>query len=95
MAKYLCIVMHGETGGEGRYQFDGPEDLLSETPVRVFRKFMEMIDHEVFPAQHVDHEINAALKNSQRGVITVLGQMIFRGDPPAPFMAMISRAPEA
>ena len=94
MAKYLCIVMHGETGGEGQYTFDGPDSLLSETPVRVFRTFMEMIDHDVFPSQHVDYEINAAMKNSERKVVTVLGQMIFDGDPPAPFMAMISHVPD-
>ena len=94
MAEYLCIVMHGETGGEGRYRFHGPDALLTETPVRVFRKFMEMIDQNVFPSQHVDYEINAAMKNNERKVITVLGQMIFDGDPPAPFMAMISHVPQ-
>lgn len=94
MARYTARMMDAETGGEGRYDFDGPDDLLQQTPVRVVRAFMEHVDREMFPLTHVDYELNAAFKDAGRGVITALGSLIHDGDPPSPFLLMISAARE-
>lgn len=41
MAEYLAILVHGKRGGEDRYEFTGPDDLLDETPYNVMRAFMD------------------------------------------------------
>ncbi len=92
MAHYQATVMHATTGGEGIYAFEGPDDLLSKTPVRVVRHFMEQIDAKFLPQDHVDYELNAAMKNSDRGVITAMGSMQLREGPPLPFLLMIAKA---
>jgi len=46
MARYTARMMDAATGGEGAYDFDGPDNLLSLTPVRVVRAFMEHVDRD-------------------------------------------------
>ena len=60
MATYNAHLMHGERGSEGSYDFDGPDDLLKKTPVRIVRHFMEHVEKSVLQSQHVDYELNAA-----------------------------------
>ena len=43
MTKYLGILVHGVSGGEGRYEFEGPDDLLRKRPVRIIRAFMYIL----------------------------------------------------
>jgi len=84
MAEYVATIIDGESGGEGRYDFEGPDDLLNQTPVRVVRTFMEHVDKDLFPRQLVDYELNAAFKSPHKqlgSVITAMGIMIFEADP--------------
>ena len=91
MTTYLTILIDGRTGGEGRYRFEGPEDLMERTPVRAMRAFMESVEARALLHGHQDYEINAAMKSPHHEVITTLGVMhLARGDR-APFMAMISK----
>ncbi|MEQ8604773.1 MAG: hypothetical protein RIB45_15775 [Marivibrio sp.] len=92
MARYTARMMDAATGGEGRYDFEGPDDLLRQTPVRVVRAFMEHVDRDMFPLTHVDYELNAAYKDQDRGVVTAMGSLIHDGDPPSPFLLMIAAA---
>ncbi len=91
MAKYMAILIHGKYGGEGRYEFSGPDDLLAQAPFQVMRAFMDSAEgtHEI---GHIDYEINAALKNKERGIVTVIGEVLFEGADRQPFMCMLSRA---
>lgn len=92
MAKYLAVLMHGSRGGEGRYEFEGSDDLLDQTPVRVMRAFMESVEAKA-EVGHIDYEINAALKNQPHKVVTVVGDLVFNGDDRQPFMCMLSKKP--
>ncbi|MEM1050251.1 MAG: hypothetical protein AAGL24_29135 [Pseudomonadota bacterium] len=87
--KYRVTLMHGDRGGEGKYSFEGPEDLLSSTPVRVMRRFMDSIEARN-GIGHIDYEINAAMKNKEHEIVTIIGEIQFENDNAQPFMCMIS-----
>ncbi len=91
MATFTARLLDAESGNEGTYDFEGPDNLMEQTPIRVVRHFMDFVDKTVLPAQHVDYELNAAMKNKGRKVITAMGELQFEhGDNPAPFMLMIA-----
>ncbi|MCR9221796.1 MAG: hypothetical protein NXI21_16350 [Alphaproteobacteria bacterium] len=89
MASYTARMMDAVTGGEGRYDFEGPDELLARTPVRVVRAFMEHVDRDLFPRVHIDYELNAAYNDRTRRVVTAMGTLIHDDDPPTPFLVMI------
>jgi hypothetical protein len=91
MTTFTARIMDADSGNEGRYDFEGPEDLLTKTPVRVVRHFMEYVDKSLLPAQHVDYELNAAMKNQTKTVVTALGEFHFEHGGTSPFLMMISR----
>jgi hypothetical protein len=91
MATYEACLMHGVRGTEGRYRFEGPEDLMDKSPARVMRHFMEWVDAEA-GLGHVDYELNAAMKNDQVKIVTALGTMNFSELSRQPFVCMIARA---
>ena len=91
MTTYTAVVVDSETGGEGRYDFQSDDDLMTRTPVRIVRAFMEVVDRDVLPAEHVDYEINAAMKNPSGTIVTALGSLIRENDGAVPFMMMISK----
>ena len=39
---------------------------MDKSPVKVMRRFMEIVDRKVLPNEHVDYELNAALKSGKR-----------------------------
>lgn len=90
MAKFLTILIDGRTGGEGRYTFQGPDDLMERTPIRAMRAFMESVEAKEVLHGHQDYEINAAMKSRHHEVITTLGVLYLTNGDEAPFMAMIS-----
>ena len=92
MATYRARLIDAVSDGEGVHRFEGPEDLMEDTPVRVVRVFFEHVDRAALPAGHVDWELNAAFKNRERGVVTCMGSFHFDGQPPAPFLLMIAPA---
>jgi len=91
MAKFTANMMDAETGSGNFYEFDGPDDLLDRTPVRVVRHFMEIVDRDLLPKEHIDYELNAAMKNRQIGVITAMGSMMLERGGEIPFLLMISK----
>lgn len=66
-------------------------DLLKETPVRIMRAFMDSVEAKN-GIVHVDYEINAALKNQQYEIATVIDDLLFEGGDRQPFVCMLSRA---
>jgi hypothetical protein len=83
-------MMDAETDGEGSYTFEGPDDLMSRTADEIVNVFFDHVEKQVLE-NHVDWEINGIMKNSERGVVTALGSLIPQvGDPPLPFLLMIS-----
>lgn len=91
MAKYTAVLMHGKRSAEGRYEFDGDEKLLDGTPVRIMRAFMDSVEAHS-NVGHIDYQINAALKNEQHQIVTVIGEIMFEGGEHQPFTCMISHA---
>ena len=92
MALYRARIMEAVNGETGAYEFDGAEDLMDDTPVRVVRAFFEHVDRAKLPP-HADWELNAAFKNRERGVVTCMGSFHLGAEqPPAPFLLMITRA---
>ena len=90
MSRYVATLDHGETGGEGKYEFDAPDSLLGTTPVRAVRKFMESLDFAKFPNSYIDYELNAAMRSGRDDVVTAMGAFIMENDDRVPFLIMIS-----
>jgi len=91
MKRYRAILMHGAHEGEGDYRFEATDDLMDRTPVRVMRAFMESVE-KTSGLGHIDYEINAAKRNREHRVVTILGDLIFAENDVKPFMCMISEA---
>ena len=90
MTIYTAIVVDGDTGGEGRYDFEYDGDLMKHSPGTAVRTFMESVDRDVLPTEHVDYELNAAMKNTAGTIVTALGSLIRERDGAVPFMMMIA-----
>lgn len=90
MATFFARMMDAATGGEGRYRFEGPADLMSKTADEIVGAFFAYVEAEVL-TNHADWEINGVMKNRERGVVTAMGSLIpEKNDPPMPFLLMIS-----
>lgn len=90
MATYYARMMDGTTGGEGSYEFPGPDDLMSRTADEIVTTFFDHIENEIL-RRHADWELNGAMKNRPRGVVTAIGTLIpEKEDEPLPFLLMIA-----
>lgn len=91
MAQYKFTLMHGNREAYGSYPFEGPEDLLSQSPVKVMKVAMDQIDKEAHVG-HIDYHLFSCLKDKHTGIVTALGDFVFHGDDTQPFTALISPA---
>ncbi len=90
MATYYARMMDGATGGEGAYEFTGPDDLMSRTADEIVTTFFDHVENQVL-TRHADWELNGAIKNRPHGVVTAMGTLIpERNDEPLPFLLMIA-----
>jgi len=92
MASYIARIMDAETGGENTYHFEGPDDLLDQTPMRIVRTFFESIEKSMFPHEHLDYEINTAHKRKEHNVVLITGSYHLHSGDDLPFLMMIARA---
>ena len=90
MAHYRAVMIHPKTGGEGRYDFETGEGLMDKSPAKVLHQFMEIVDKQFLPAEQIDYEINAALKNDNGTVVTGMGTIILQSGAKLPYVALIS-----
>ena len=90
MTAYRARMMDASTGGEGIYDFEDGDAFLMQTPVRIIRKFMEHVGHDLIPSNFEDYELNAAFKSDNAQVVTGLGNLILTHRPPIPFAVIIS-----
>lgn len=89
MTACVATVMHAERGTEGKYEFTLDGDIATLTPMKVVRQFMEHVDHDLFPKEHVEYECNAAFKSKSKNVVTAIGVLHFpQGE--MPFLLMIA-----
>ena len=90
MTTYFARMLDAENGNEASYEFSGPPDLMNLTANDIVGVFFDDVDHTILD-DHVDWELNAALKNPERRVVTAVGSLIPKKDtPPIPFLLMIS-----
>lgn len=95
MARYVARMLDAETGGEGIYQFEGPDQLMQRTADEIVSVFFDRVEKQIL-AHHVDWEINGVMKNRERGVVTAMGTLIpDKATPPLPFLLLISDAQPA
>ena len=92
--KFVGRIMDATTGGEGRYEFEGPDKLLKKTPVRVVKTFMEEVAMTKSQHEIEDFEINAAFKNAEHNVVTCMGSLMLENGGRLPFLLMVSPALE-
>lgn len=90
MATYFAKMLDAETGGEGSYSFEGPDDLMQRTADEIVTAFFAAVEPQVLK-YNVDWEINGIMKNRERRVVTAIGSLIpERDEPDMPFLLMIS-----
>jgi hypothetical protein len=90
MSTYHARILDAETGSEAAYQFEGPADLMRRTSDEVVGIFFDEVEHEALRG-HADWELNAALSNRDRHVVTAIGSLFpKKSAPPIPFLLMIS-----
>ncbi len=96
MALFRARLIDSQSEGEDAFDFEAPEDLMNDTPVRVVRAFFGSGDPSRFRTKHQDWELNAAFKNRERRVVTCMGSWHLGGDtPPVPFLLLIAPKPSA
>lgn len=92
MPRMTAVLMHGERGGEGRYGFEVSEAVAAGPAAGIMHAFMAHLDATA-DLGHIDYEINAAMKNRDLQITTVIGEMILPGGNRQPFACFI--APDA
>jgi len=91
MTTFHARMLDGDTNGEGAYSFEGPEDLMTRTADEIVTVFFHYIETEVL-SRHADWELNAVMKNKERGIVTAIGSLIpEKDDVPMPFLLLISQ----
>lgn len=90
MATYYARMMDAATGGEGAYEFEGPQDLMERTADEVVEAFFTKVEAQL-PSTHIDWELNGALKNREIKVVTAMGSLIpGPNEPLLPFLLLIA-----
>lgn len=90
MPVYHARVLDAQTGSEAAYEFEGPADLMQRTCDEIVGVFFDEVEHETLRG-HADWELNAALSNRDRNVVTAIGSLLpKKSAPPIPFLLMIS-----
>jgi hypothetical protein len=87
-----AVLMHGDRGGEGRYQFDVGQEVADGPAMGIAQAFMAHLDAHAGIGPLV-YDINAALKHDKTGISTILGTLHMgaeHGDQP--FAAFIAPA---
>ena len=90
MAHYRARMMDAETGGEGIHEFEAADDLLDHSPMTVVRTFFQAERAHDMAHLIKDYELNAAMKNKDRKVVTALGSLILTSGMELPFLLMIA-----
>jgi hypothetical protein len=92
MATYTARMMSADTGGEGLYTFEADANLMKRTADEIVGVFFDHVEDEILQ-QHVDWELNSAMKSKPHGVVTAMGALFTDDDQPSmPFLLMIAEA---
>jgi hypothetical protein len=89
MAKFSARLMDGNTGGEGAYRFEASDDLMDLPVDEIVDLFFTSASARVL-TENVAWELNSAMRNSDRNIVTAMGSLLHAEDPPVPFLLLIS-----
>jgi hypothetical protein len=92
MAQFVGRMLHGRSGAEVDHPFEGPDDLMARSPMKVMRFFMEHVADHKF-VEHEDYEVYTAMKDRAGDVVTVTGEFHYTADSRSPFVCMIAAKP--
>lgn len=92
MSKIHCqaIVMGPVSGSDSTYKFDAPDDLFSRPADEIVEAFAAHIHEAGVISGAASYELNSAMKNREKNVVTAIGNLILGGDH-LPFVVMISQ----
>ena len=93
MAQIQCqaIVMGPVAGSDSTYQFEASDGLFNRPSDEIVEAFMAHIHEAGVISSPVAYELNSAIKNREKGVVTAIGNLILNGDH-LPFVVMISQS---
>ncbi len=87
--RFAARMLDAETGGEGQYEFEGPNDLFKKPADEIVAAFFDHVERDVLK-HNTDWELNSAMKNRERRIVTAMGSLILAADePPLPFLLLI------
>ena len=92
MAKIHCqaIVLGEVSGSDGIYLFDAQDDLFQRPADEVVELFMHHLHGENIISDRNHYELNSAMKNKEKQVVTAVGHLFLKDDA-LPFVVMISQ----
>ncbi len=89
MTKYKAIVLIPGSDGEGRYEFEAPNEFIQNSPARVVDMFLNTVEGLNLPGEVLDSEINAAHNYRDIRTVTASGSIFFKDGGTVPFLTMI------
>ena len=94
MARYQARMLDSVSGAEGAYAFEHRDDLMSRPADDIVAAFFEFAEREVFTRDHVEYELNGALKNKELKTVVAIGSLHMHDHPndSSPFTVFISAA---
>ena len=92
MARMPCqaIVLGEVSGSDGVYLFDADDDLFQRPADGIVEVFMQHIDDQRIISECDHYELNSAMKNKEKQVVTAVGNLFLKNGA-LPFVVMISQ----
>lgn len=87
--KCSAVMFDAETGRQETYDFDAPDDIFHRPRMELIDMFFRYVDHVELPDDDVGYEIQSALKDHDKKVVTATG-FLRLSNGQIPFMVMIS-----
>lgn len=87
--RYSATLMAYGEGGENRFEFIGPPELMEQPADEVIDAFINAMNARGMTTVPFRYELNGAIKHGK--VLTAMGSLLLKGKS-FPFIAMISPA---
>jgi len=87
--RYDATLMAYGEGGENKFEFMGPPDLMEQPADEVIDAFINAMNARGMTAVPFRYELNGAIKHGK--VLTAMGSLLLKGKS-FPFIAMIAPA---
>jgi hypothetical protein len=80
MTQYRVRMLDSVSGAEGTYAFEHRDDLMARPADDVIAAFFEYADRAIFNREHVEYELNGAVKNKKQKTVVAIGSLQMSGD---------------